>query len=244
MLYFQKKQKITIERLNTLPGLFNLKVKFKYYRNKVTKFTQCSNCQELGHGTDKCFKEAVCVRCAGAHPSNSNECQLLKDAKESAEDPATKPKAPEDKLKCALCKNTGHSAAWSQCKVKLEYQEKLKSTPNMHKENLRHRQPRPPLFTNVEYPDLSRSSNIPHKTDQSYKPTYPPKQAPANAWARSSKSEIPSKSENLFSLDECFEMIDFFTNELLKCTTVREQISTITRLSRYAAQKVAQSKQP
>lgn len=99
VLYYMKKHGITAEKLNQITGLFNLTTKFRNYSNKATKFTQCSNCQSLGHGTQNCFKTPVCVRCA--EPHKSSECPLIPTAMEDGNNSgvkATRPKIEEDKL--------------------------------------------------------------------------------------------------------------------------------------------------
>lgn len=55
ILYFQKKDNVRIESLRQITGLFNIKVNWKYYSSKSHGPTQCSNCQDFGHGTENCF---------------------------------------------------------------------------------------------------------------------------------------------------------------------------------------------
>lgn len=244
MLYFKKKQNMTIEKLDQITGLFSLTTKFKSYRSKMANFTQCSNCQSLGHGTQNCFKAAVCVRCAEFH--KSTECPLIaKDmdgievtttengvvVAEDKNKPKVKPKIAEEQLKCALCGQKGHSAAWSKCKVKLDYQDNLKFIRN-HQAPRRRKIRQNFVPKSDFFPDTLKPSNI-HPLQTSY---HIYKQAPtgtpqSNAWHQR------SQNSQLLSVDECLNLIDYFTNELLKCTTVAEQVNAIARLSLHVVQK-------
>lgn len=224
LLYFYKKQQVTVEKLNSITGLFHLRTKFKYYRSNTTKFTQCSNCQSLGHGTSHCFKAPICVRCAKSH--RSADCDLIEKLMDGVHNPP-KPQISVDKLKCALCDKQGHSAAWSQCEVKLAYQQKL-TTARMKSSTAPRQHREAKLFQQSDFPAMKSSKVHPLQT------TYHQyREAPA----ASQRPWIPEIETNLMSLRQCHDMINFFTAELLKCTTVQEQIATITRLSLHAAEK-------
>lgn len=115
LLYFKKSQQVKITDLRKITGLFNVVVRFQYYKNQNNGPTQCSNCQKFGHGTQNCLRPAACVRCAGAHSSTS--CPLL-----PIDDNVEIKKIPDDKVKCALC-GENHTANYRQCKIRLEYKE-------------------------------------------------------------------------------------------------------------------------
>lgn len=77
ILYYKRSQNIRMDNLRSVVGLFNVVVRFKYYKNLSGQPTQCSNCQMFGHGGQNCFNPSVCIRCAGSHVSKS--CPLIKD---------------------------------------------------------------------------------------------------------------------------------------------------------------------
>lgn len=75
LLYFQRKDNVKIENLRNITGLFNIKVNWKYYSSKSHGPTQCSNCQDFGHGTENCYLKPKCIRCGGEH--SSSKCPHL-----------------------------------------------------------------------------------------------------------------------------------------------------------------------
>lgn len=232
VVYFKKSQKVTIEKLKVVTGMFGLRVSFAYYKNKDAKITQCGNCQALGHGTVNCFKAAACVRCA--EPHKSVECPLIPQrSMDNAmnEDGSTlsiaKPQIPEELLKCALCKKSGHSAAWTQCEVKLRHKSERQALQNqqVHKR----RQTQQVNLSSAKFPMLKPVTVHPLQT--SYHSYIPVPQT----------SVHPETNDNLrdkfLSVDECMKLIDYFTSELMKCKSVPEQIRTIAKLSLYSVQK-------
>lgn len=67
---------------------------------------QCHNCQSFGHVAYNCWKNPVCVRCAGAH--SSKECHLI-----GTEDSAAQ-------LRCALCQGN-HTSSYRRCTGRADY---------------------------------------------------------------------------------------------------------------------------
>lgn len=65
--------------------------------NRACKLQQCFNCQNYGHSTSQCIKDAACCQCAGAH--SFKEC------------PGNLPK------KCATCKGA-HTAFDKSCRLR------------------------------------------------------------------------------------------------------------------------------
>lgn len=99
LLYFRRKQHMTVEQLKSVRGLFNVIVDFRYYRNRSKEPTQCEICLQFGHGKSNCFgKPAVCFRCAGQH--SGSKCPFLKPATKENE----RPRIDEKLVQCALCK--------------------------------------------------------------------------------------------------------------------------------------------
>lgn len=201
--------------------MFNVIVQWKYYKNKNKEPTQCSNCQQFGHGTKNCFNIAICVRCAGQHTSKT--CPLLpKPAGD--EDPKPTPKIAEDLLNCALCKKKGHTASFRNCEARLKFkalQKSLRDKQNTQRQrtlntniNPRVQFPAPPP---VRIHPLSTSYHI-------YRPAEP--QPSTSAWLPNTRP-----SNTLLSPEECMNIFDIFTSELLKCNTIEEQIRTIAKLS-------------
>lgn len=221
LLYFQQNQHITLEKLRAVRGLFNVIVEWKYYKNKNKEPTQCSNCQKFGHGAKNCFSISICVRCAGQHASK--ECPLLPKPAEGDTTKST-PKIAEELLHCALCKKKGHTASFRNCEERVKFKELQQSLRN--KQNAqRQRSFNTNIHSRVQYPapppvrvhPLSTSYHI-------YRPVEP--QPSTSAW----QSNIRSKN-TMLSPEECLNVFDIFTSELLKCRSIEEQIRTIAKLS-------------
>lgn len=114
-LYFKRSQNVRLADLRNITGLFNVVTRFQFYKNKNKDPTQCSNCQQFGHGTQNCFRPAACVRCAGPHLSIN--CPLLPI------DEDVERKIPDEKVKCVLC-GEKHTANYRQCEARLKFKEK------------------------------------------------------------------------------------------------------------------------
>lgn len=158
ILYFNKTDKIKISDLRSnITGLFNLCVKFQYYSPKKFGVTQCIRCQGLGHGAENCYLKPRCVTCAEEH--DSKVCKYRKAVPATPENPAPKPKAAADKVKCALCSGN-HTASYSGCPVKQKYQ----IVPNNNNKIGTKR----PLNTNdrKQFPPLAPNQPVPTTTNE------------------------------------------------------------------------------
>lgn len=231
LVYFQRKQNINMQKLRSITGLFNVVVDWKYYKNKSREPTQCSNCQQLGHGAMNCFKPPICVRCSGLHESKS--CPFLPQPKEETEEststaglkPKPKPKIDDALVKCALCKQSGHTASFRGCSVRLKYKETQRVINNRQGQQRSVRRPQIPNFTSRnEFPSMASANRHPLSTSYHIYQQAPPQPAHSN-W------RPPTRDQNLLTPDECMNIFDIFTTELLKCNTIEEQIRTIARLS-------------
>lgn len=99
-------------------------VKWESYAKK-SSWSQCYNCQEFGHGSSNCFKQAVCVKCAGKH--HTKDC-LMKKGDGSAP-------------KCVNCNNE-HPANYSKCPALEAYlKEKYTRPPQAKASGERKQQP-------------------------------------------------------------------------------------------------------
>lgn len=144
--------------------------------------------------------------------------------------PTTVPKIAEEKLKFALCKREGHSAAWSKCEAKFNYKNQLDLLQH-------HQQTRNPRSTSQNY-QFSPKGNYPV-----LKPTnVHPLQTSYHIYQQASSSNQNTNTwstnpKGLLTPEECLNLVDHFTSELLKCTSISEQIHTIAKLSLEAVQR-------
>lgn len=226
LVYFQRKQNINIHKLRSITGLFNVVVDWKYYKNKSREPTQCSNCQQLGHGANNCFKPPVCVRCSGFH--ESKKCPFLpepKDSDSTMTGTKLKPKIDDALVKCALCSKSGHTASFRDCPERQKYKETQQLINNRQGIPKPARRPQlPNMSSRNEFPRMSTVNRHPLST--SYHIYQEAPSLPTNSNWRPT-----ARTQNLLSPDECMDIFDIFTSELLKCNTIEEQIRTIARLS-------------
>lgn len=127
VLYFRKSDAVKVSDLRaTVTGLFNLRVRFEYFSPRKFGPTQCSNCQDYGHGAENCFHSPRCVRCGGSHQSKA--CvHLVKPVNSLPEGPSHRPKIPENLVKCANC-NERHTANYTKCSYRLNVIQKQQRT--------------------------------------------------------------------------------------------------------------------
>lgn len=116
VLYFKRSDKIKVADLrDKITGLFNMRVRFEYFSPRKFGPTQCSNCQDFGHGSENCHRTPKCIRCGGNHTSKI--CLFLPMDE-------SKPKKINDNLvKCANCKGN-HTANYSKCTYRSSFVQK------------------------------------------------------------------------------------------------------------------------
>ena len=142
LLYFPKKDNIRLLNLRSIPGLFNIKVSWKYYTPKSHGPTQCSNCQDFGHGTENCLMKPKCIRCGDQHSSSTCPLMLPNETK-----------IPTDAVKCANC-GQGHTANFKGCNYRKQYitmQEQFK--PKNRTDNTKFR------YNDRDFPQLINSND-------------------------------------------------------------------------------------
>lgn len=223
LLYFQRRQHISIEKLRETKGLFNVIVSWKYYKNKSTEPTQCKTCLQYGHGKRNCFRPQVCFRCSGNHEGAS--CPfIIRPLEEHA-----KPKIAVELLRCAVCKKSGHTAASRECEARAKYkqqQQLLRQRQQQQQQRLQQQKHSTPKLNNVNFPPPPRITTHPLQTSfHVYTPFNSNPGPSSSAWVSR------GTSNDLLSTDECLEIFDHFVTELLKCRSKEEQIRTIAKLS-------------
>lgn len=127
IIYFKKSCNVKLADLKeTVSGLFNLRVRFQYYSPKKFGPTQCSNCQDYGHGSENCHRPPKCVRCGGLHASKT--CNYLQPATSITD----KPKIPQNMVKCANCLGA-HTANYTKCIYRTNVIQKQQKYRTPHK---------------------------------------------------------------------------------------------------------------
>lgn len=119
LLYFRKGDGIKIDKLRQITGLFHIRVRWDYYTPRRQFLTQCSRCQQFGHGAENCYRTFKCVSCGDAHDSKTCTKRKAPVGVENA-----KPKVPDNEVVCANCSGK-HTASFRGCPIRKEYLEKL-----------------------------------------------------------------------------------------------------------------------
>lgn len=232
MVYFKKSQNVTIESLRQVTGIQGIRTKFRHFHTKEHQTTQCSNCQGFGHGSQNCFKKPICVRCAGDHSSKT--CPLIADQMK-VDNPTNRPQVPIEKLKCALCQKSGHSAAWRNCEVRIE-QERAQQAIRRSRRNMNRRGPTVRFDLKEQFPPLKPNNTHPLQTAYHVYNPAPPKPSTSN-WR-------PQTNNKLISVEECLEIYDTLVDQLLQCTNARQQLRVIQEFALRHTQKYLTTFQP
>ena len=208
ILYFKKTDNIKLAQLREIKTLFQLIVSWDHYKYKHTRITICSICQSFGHGSQNCHVNPICIKCAGSHASKNCPLDSKKD---------DKGKIPERYLYCVHCTHH-HTANYSKCPKRLEYIARLKSLKSTRKSN-RQSFVKAPELNDFNFPSISNH----------YKPNVP-------AWINQSEfanapSHIPTKNEDLFSPNECFNIFKEFLSKISQCSSKVQQIETIAEIT-------------
>lgn len=132
LLFFKRKDNIKLQQLKDITGLFNIRVKWEYYAPKRHAPTQCSRCQSFGHGSANCKKLFKCVSCGGDH--DSKVCTKRKPVQATDPNSPTpaKPRVPDNEVCCANC-GANHTANYSKCAVRIQYQERIQKAREKNK---------------------------------------------------------------------------------------------------------------
>lgn len=208
LLYFMKRDNIKMTDLRKIKYVANCVVKWEFYSPKSKGPTQCSRCQNYGHGSDNCYLSPKCVRCGEKH--DSNLCTYLpkiKDDKGTEVPDATK-KIPLNHVRCANCRKNGHTANFKGCEARELY---LKAT-NSNKNSRRavSSKPVPQMNSFDHFPRLSKNATP----------------MPSMSWV---KPPINSNETNndLFSAAECIEIMNELIAKLSKCQNKQSQMNVM-----------------
>lgn len=210
IVYFKKSDQIKISQLREIKSLFRVIIHWNHYSHKRNDVTQCSNCQGFGHGTQNCFLDPICVKCAGSHASKN--CPLDAERDENG-------KIPDQKLYCVHCTHH-HTANYHACTKRREYISKQKS---LNKPSTRRSFVNAPQLNNVNFPAI---------------PTIPSNQnSQVPAWTNHQKTNQnspnlnSSKENELFSPKECFQIFNEFLSKMSSCKSRQEQLQVIGEIT-------------
>lgn len=169
--------------------------------------TQCNKCAMYGHGARNCYRKSICIACGGEH--DLANCQVNKTTQGS---PAV--------YKCFNCikrnlKNNGHRADDPRCPCRKEYM--LIREKMLNKSRAFSRQPNP----------------MPQENDSSFIQHEPLNNNPSTSYANVTQPPHAQHNE-LFSIDELFQIFTKSVSDLRNCRTKIEQLNVIMSMLKYA----------
>lgn len=216
LLHFWKRDNIRINDLRRIKAVANCIVKWEYYSPRIKGPTQCSKCQEFGHGSENCYVKPKCVRCGEQH--DSKQCKYLPRMKDKngTEMPDLSKQIPLNNVRCANCKKNGHTANFKGCEARKKYLEIQSQVRN--KNFVKQNPTRPPVNNIQQFPNLPQ--RVPNYTSN------PINQQNFNVWENPSYSNA-HKNNNLFSYTECKQIMDELLQKLASCQSKHQQLSAI-----------------
>lgn len=231
IIYFLKKDKIKLEQLRKVREISDCYVRWEHFVNRGDLPTQCSRCQDFGHGTEHCNRKYRCVRCGKGH--KSDDCDLLpvpplpadEDDGNTDNQESFKPSIPKEKICCANC-GENHTANYGGC----SYRKSIMSWRKDQKKNATKINSRP-------------NFNIRSETQF---PPPPPPGLPVgnNAWKQTNKvhSNYPiqpsisnqhptTKDNDLFTWNECRLIMSELIERVRTCSSKAEQLNVIAEIT-------------
>lgn len=221
-IFFHKKDKIKLSDLDKVNFLFETSIIWEVFTNPTYVPTQCSRCQEFGHGTQHCNRSYRCVRFSGNPKSQDCEHLPIDEEKDENGQPKSVIKIiPKDKLKCINC-GENHTSSYRGCRVRKTY---INIRQNTHKNFRANREPPEYRLNYHDFPPLSASSRS--KTT-SFTPAPPPQQ---NYWSSIPPVQQTASSSDLFNAGECQQIMQEFISKLSQCKSKADQISKIGEIT-------------
>lgn len=202
-----KKSSVTLRELKKVKFICRTEIQWKQYRRENKDHpTLCWKCLMYGHGGQNCYRSKACMICANTDHL-SKDCPFDKEA---------------TAVKCFNCiknkKPAAHRANDPKCPSRAEY---LNIRANSQLRNTRQRQPQFSLDEN-SFPLLSRD----YKEVQS-NPSFSTRNKPTY-------SDVITGGDDLFSIEELFDIFQNAVQQLNRCNSKREQIGVIVSLLQYA----------
>lgn len=198
--------------LHNIKTICNVVINWKKNNpKKNNKPTQCWNCLMYGHGGEHCSRKSVCMTCAKDH--STNVCPFTKNNKKPAV------------FACFNCKKHGyektdHAANDINCPLRALYLEIRSKVTSRNQKRVKVSQQR--THYNTVPTGNHTSSNTFHQSGFS--------QNNIRSYARVTRDH----NQDLFSIDQLFDIFTSSLEELSRCTTKVQQISVVMSLLKYA----------
>lgn len=193
--------------LGNINAICNVIVSWKKYKpKKNTNPTQCWNCLMYGHGGEHCNRLPACMVCANKH--HTNDCPLRNQDKIPAV------------FSCFNCKKHGkertdHSANDINCPLRSLYLETRAKATSKNSRSNNNKQQSTPQYINNDLPINSQNNfNAPRNT--------------------LSYADCMRGRNDLFNIDELFNIFTTALDDLQQCTTKIQQIQVVMSMVKYA----------
>lgn len=203
-----------ISHLKNITTIRKTKIRWKPYKPKgknETSPTLCWKCLMYGHGGENCHRKMICMTCASPeHPST--ECPLLKK---------------NDNTPYYTCFNclksgradTNHRANDTKCPSRLEYI-KIRSNNTIYKQKRPNTNNNSFTLQSNEFPPLYHNDTYQNPTQQS------------NSQSTYAQKLKNSAVNDLYDIDDLFNIFEKALYELNQCKTKSDQIYVIMSLLR------------
>lgn len=213
------------------------KIKWLPFKPKRNGPTQCMRCLMFGHGIKSCNRYTVCMLCAGSHLTKDCTTHNNTDTKTNTNLQYT----------CFNCKSANiahnHKANDANCPFRSKYEEAKKNarskttTNNRSQAHTPHFDPAtqpPPL--NVTFADSLRAAAAAASSSTNTQPSAHTNTSQNNTSSRSNPggNSNANPSSNLWSIDECANLLFDSIDKLQKCSSKLEQLRVITNLLQHA----------
>lgn len=193
--------------LGNVTAICNVIVSWKKYKpRKRDNPTQCWNCLMYGHGGEHCNRLPACMMCANQH--HTKDCPFLQ-----------KDKAPAA-FSCFNCKKHGnertdHSANDMNCPLRSIYLETRAKATKQNSRSHNNNQLSSPRQNNTELPRNSNNNINSPRNNLSY-------------------ADCAIGRNDLFSIDDLFNIFTTALGDLQQCTTRVQQIQVVMAMVKYA----------
>lgn len=211
------KSDMNLKTLKDVRYIDHTVISWRRYSPRNKGPTQCRRCGIYGHGQNNCHRKLVCIACAQDH--------LLSDCPFGAEQNKT---ATGVVFKCFSCaankKQANHRADDPNCPSRSEY---LAIRQRITQKNSRSNQPKQVVPTKQAFPRLNpNSQQMPQNVVR-----------PLISYADiSASTPMTSVNENLFTIDELFDIFCAHVDQFNSCKTKMDQIKVVASLLKYGAQ--------
>lgn len=231
LLHFNA-ETVNKKTLNEIKYVYHHVITWLPYKPKRKGPTQCMRCLMYGHGISSCNRYTVCMLCAGPHLTK--ECTTHNDNTNTNTD-----------FKCFNCMSAGiehnHKANNVNCPFRSKYEQartnaRNETTNNNNETNTNKQrtqtitnQPPPKPSSQISYADTIRASTASSSRTQS-NTTRSQSQTHSNP----NENLDNNPSSNLWSFNECADLLFDSIEKLQKCKTKLNQLKVIANLLKNA----------